>query len=354
MEPRRLAASVVVLALVAGAAAVVLVRLRTSPPPSPREEPPPVLAASTPAAPEPAPEDTVALLVAAAPELTPQSARALLEGTSAAGRDVTTLSRVSLLEALAGFERLTPDQLRELSGLFAKAYGHLESADRAELESYLQGIRGGRTGTAPQEGRARRLLNTAIVALSPAERQRLQALYAGAITASLAAKKETARRAREPPPVVAAESARPFTPPPASAADASAGGRTAVARGSSSSSSLDTAATRGRGEAYWRSRAQQLRAAVARLERTVADLDAKATSLAYGAASSRAMPGATAAEANAVQLRNAVAQQSWQAERTKVMGELERARRALASAKQELDGLDDEARRDGALPGWLR
>jgi hypothetical protein len=351
MGPSRLAVRVVVLALAAvGAGIVVACRQESPPPPS---EPAPVVTASTAvAAPVPTPENTVALLLAAAPELTPQSARTLLDATSAAGQDATTLARVSLLEAMAGFARLTPDQLRELNGLFAKAYDHLASADRADVESYLQGVRGGRPGTTAAEARARRLLNGAILALSPSDRERLQALYGAAITASLAAKRETARRAAEPPPVVSAEAAPPF--PPRSSAPAAATGRTAAASGASSSSSLDSAPTRGRGEAYWRNRAQQLRAAVARLERTVADLDAKATNLAYGAQSSRAMPGATAAEANAVQLLNAVAQQNWQAERTKVMGELERARRALASAKQELDNLDDEARRDGALPGWLR
>jgi predicted nucleic acid-binding Zn-ribbon protein len=36
------------------------------------------------------------------------------------------------------------------------------------------------------------------------------------------------------------------------------------------------------------------------------------------------------------------------------MAELEQAKAAVARGRQALDDLEDEARRKGALPGWLR
>ena len=133
-------------------------------------------------------EDSMAALLAAAPELTEESARVLLGSTSQAVREVPVMARVSLLEATAGFTHLHPDDLQELSALFAAAYGHLAAADRARLESYLLRVRGGDAGSADEEARGRRLFNTAILALDPGQRSRLQSLYGRAIAGSLAAK----------------------------------------------------------------------------------------------------------------------------------------------------------------------
>jgi len=80
-------------------------------------------------------------VLSAAPELTPESARMLVE--MAPGSSVDELVRASLLEATHGFPYLSPDELRGLGALFAKAYAHLTVDDRGRLESYLQRVRGG-------------------------------------------------------------------------------------------------------------------------------------------------------------------------------------------------------------------
>jgi hypothetical protein len=43
-----------------------------------------------------------------------------------------------------------------------------------------------------------------------------------------------------------------------------------------------------------------------------------------------------------------------QQEARRIQAELEPARAALEKARRALDGLEEEARRAGALPGWLR
>ena len=80
-------------------------------------------------------------VLAAAPELTPESARMLVEISPGASVDVVV--RTSLLEATHGFPYLSPNELRGLGALFAKAYAHLTVDDRGRLESYLQRVRGG-------------------------------------------------------------------------------------------------------------------------------------------------------------------------------------------------------------------
>jgi hypothetical protein len=44
----------------------------------------------------------------------------------------------------------------------------------------------------------------------------------------------------------------------------------------------------------------------------------------------------------------------WTERRNRAANELDAAKTALADARKELDGLDEEARRAGALPGWIR
>ena len=147
-------------------------------------------------------------LLAAAPELTEESARALLITLPQGSRDAGTVARLSLLEANAGFTHLPPEELRDLSAVFTAAYGSLAAGDRARLEAYLVRLRGGDAGSVDEEARCRRLFNAAVLALKPAHRTRLQLLYAHAIAASLAARKEGVRQALNPPTLV------PETPEP--------------------------------------------------------------------------------------------------------------------------------------------
>jgi hypothetical protein len=94
---------------------------------------------------------------------------------------------------------------------------------------------------------------------------------------------------------------------------------------------------RARDEAYWRGLARQRRAQLQRCEQVVEYAEALAGAMAYG-------PPRLSDDG----------QTDWQAKRAQLMKDLETARQQLAQARQELAGLEDEARRAGALPAWLR
>jgi hypothetical protein len=116
-----------------------------------------------------------------------------------------------------------------------------------------------------------------------------------------------------------------------------------------------------RGEAYWRSRSQRARAAVSRAERRVAELEAKAASqgpvvpgplpaacsegiLVGGPVTDMKRPAGKVCDPEVLRAQ----------ETQRVQGELTRARAELEQAKKALEALAEEARRAGALPGWLR
>ncbi len=131
---------------------------------------------------------------------------------------------------------------------------------------------------------------------------------------------------------------------------------------SSGSSGLPSA---GAGEAAWRSGIAGLRANIARLEKEVATLDAKANMLAYGTATQgkpatwrdgngSIQGGETARQKSMREGSNAAAQLQWEKERKQVLDQLERARTALTKTKKDPELFEESARRQGVQPGWLR
>ena len=95
----------------------------------------------------------------------------------------------------------------------------------------------------------------------------------------------------------------------------------------------------GNGEAYWRARAAQLREALARARQTLetAQLEEKREENDFYAWDDG-------------QYRDNVIKPAW--DRSKE--ETARAREALAAAQKSLDELEDDARKAGAYPGWIR
>ena len=90
-------------------------------------------------------------------------------------------------------------------------------------------------------------------------------------------------------------------------------------------------------ESYWHGLAQRRQADVTLWEQKVEQMEAYANALAYGPPRMHD-DGIT----------------DWQAKRAELLKQLEVARKHLADAKAALAGLEDEARRAGAQPGWLR
>jgi len=93
-------------------------------------------------------------------------------------------------------------------------------------------------------------------------------------------------------------------------------------------------------EAYWRGRAARLRQAVEEADAKVRDLEARITSLRND------MSPTNTQDPNRLQTRDR--------ELREAMDSLDVARREADTARKALADLDDEARRAGALPGWVR
>lgn len=126
---------------------------------------------------------------------------------------------------------------------------------------------------------------------------------------------------------------------PSAAPSGSPSGRPSAAPSAAAVPSPPAAGPEG-SEAYWRARARDRRDAVSSAERQVAELEARVNALRNDLAPTNAM------QANREQNR--------QAALGRAIADLEQAQASVIRARQALDDLEDEARRKGALPGWLR
>ena len=93
-------------------------------------------------------------------------------------------------------------------------------------------------------------------------------------------------------------------------------------------------------EAQWRAIAVQRREALARAEALVVQLEARLNALRN--------------DMSPVGLGDPNRQQTIQADTVQAQRDLDAARAAVATARAGVDSLEDDARRAGALPGWVR
>jgi hypothetical protein len=252
-------------------------------------------------------------LVVLAPELTPASAEMLArEFPGASGQG---LAEMGLLFASSGFDLMERDDLRQMGVLFEEVYATLPPDDRQWMGQYMRTLREG--NLSPEESARGRQLLTQGVTLMPAERRAaLQALNEKAIAASLEARRKA--KGRTPPPATpAAAPLQPHQPaPPNSPAPEPAG----IVPSSSPSAPVV------RNEAYWRTRMKEAREKAARLKKEADSLDA---------AVSQNSGSTTIAQRSRIE-------------------RLTRVREELAAAERAIGEIEEEARKAGALPGWLR
>jgi hypothetical protein len=102
----------------------------------------------------------------------------------------------------------------------------------------------------------------------------------------------------------------------------------------------DSSFAGGAPEAHWRQRAKDQRAAIRAAEELVKRLEDRVDALRNDRAP--------------ISMMDPAREQTRQNELAKALQDLEAARKALADARKTLDDLEDEARRKGVPPGWLR
>jgi hypothetical protein len=271
----------------------------------------------------PAPTPTVdpavvaAELVGLAPELTPASAQMLAREMP--GASGAPLAEMGLLFASRGFDLMERAELLEMGQLFEEVYATLPPPDRDWMGEYMRSVR---DGSLNAEGsvRGRQLLTQGVNLMPPERKERLQALIEKSIRAGLEARRKA--EGRTPPPATPAVGPMaPFVPMPPNSPVPDQGVTP------SSSPSPSPSGSPGKGESYWRSRMKEARAKVARLKQQIDVLDKIAQQNA----------GATST-----------------AEQKKRVEQLAKMREELAAAERAIGEIEDEARKAGALPGWLR
>ena len=180
------------------------------------------------------------------------------------------------------------------------------------MVQYMRDVREGNLGS-EDSLRGRRLLTEAVNRIPPERRQRLQSLVERALRSAVEARRSAKNRTPPPPtPPLAPPGAFQPMPPNTPAPE--------PALAPKSSPSPPT-----KGEAYWRERMRDARAKVTRLRKEVTDLEK-----------------AAAREATAG------------ADPKKRLDRLAQMRVELTEAERAVTEIEEEARKAGALPGWLR
>jgi hypothetical protein len=305
----------------------------------------PLTVAATPTA-----VDPVAATVAANALLTPEAAGTLADAWKRRGLATDDLGETALLLALKGFGTVPADQADALRSSFERLYAALSPTDRGTAERLLSQIREGRADTGDL-AQARVLMDLGARQMDEASRSQLRKQYSGAVIMAVAMRDESDRIAAAGPAVYVAEArvpevtqARTSSPPHVIPSPSPPSGGSAAWGSGPESGGGDR-----RGEAYWRDRAAQLRRSVARAQAAVTATETalRGEILREQPRDCSLPPGLTMEQIKRWKCYVGSAVPAARAKHERAQAELDRAQKAL-------HGLDDEARRAGALPGWLR
>lgn len=120
------------------------------------------------------------------PELSRASLELILRDRLGNGAAAEEAGDAAIRAASQGVPAVTPDEARELQGIYAQVYDPMPEADRQRLADWQRAVRASRP-VAPEEAQALRvLLRDAVAALPEESRARLQALNERAIAAAYA------------------------------------------------------------------------------------------------------------------------------------------------------------------------
>ena len=285
--------------------------------------------------------------------LTAGAARALAEAWQRRGMATEGLGETALLMAIRGFGTLPAAKAEALRTSFDRLYAVLPPEDRAVTERLLGQIREGRAQS-DDLGRAVALMDSGVRKMDEVPRRQFQDQYSAAVLVAIAMRDESDRIALAGRPVsVASQAGGPSSEAVTRLAAPAPAGPTPPAPRRMAVASPDSSSGSGRadpGEAHWRNRATQLRATADRAQATVraAETDLRAAMRREYQPGCPPLPPVLTTEA----IRNYKCVLGGAVPAARAT--LERAQADLERAKRQLDGLDDEARRAGAPPGWIR
>jgi hypothetical protein len=304
--------------------------------------------------------------------LTPQAAESLLRDARGRAVRIDQPLDTALYTASLGFSGMDRATLDELSGLFAQIWSGRPPTERDRILEYVRYVRTGDLSPSHEVEAGRQLFQEATHSLSAASRERLRQLMEVAIAVGLRSRQQAEERggvaALNPPTLEEGprDGANDETPGPADRPDAKAPTSAPATRSHATDATLTRArAERKRKESYWRGRATAARRAVEAAEARVRELEEQArrlgpyTPLPDGPACQEGVSpvmarGVVALRDDSVGAVTCNSEVLARREAKEVHTQLEVARANLQRQKEALDNLADEARRAGALPGWLR
>lgn len=166
-----------------------------------------------------------------------------------------------------------------------------------------------------------------------------------------------------PSPTAAAPSAaRPSLAEARAAAEARAGAPAAAGTGAAGVASIQPTPGAS-GEAYWRSRAAGVRQRVTAAQTRLAAADRAMAEFTFGPPEGGGCDGLAESAYRSGGIEGVKKMSTlgckdramlWHERRNRAANEFDAAKIELENARKALDGLDEEARRGGALPGWIR
>lgn len=299
--------------------------------------------------------------------LTREAAEALLGEAARRGESAEHPLDSALYVASLGFGDMDRATLDELGELMTRSWKTRPAGDQGLIHAYMRHARQGEPLSPDAIDAGRALFVAGVRGLPAASQARIKTLFAKAVAAGIGQRARAEDRTRvaaltplpppEGPPSPAPRPVTPSSPTPAPGYSSGPVGSAAGATGEEYGGGRQSAS--GGGESYWRSRAQAARAAVAAAESRVRALEAEAARL--GPVRPGALPQAcqevTSRRAGEWETKTRLVcdEDTQRALRTQQMAtQVEEARAQLRQAQQRLEDLEEEARRAGALPGWLR
>jgi hypothetical protein len=132
-------------------------------------------------------DDAVERLSLEVPELPRDALRLLVAERMSQGRPLDDVPQAALFTVSRGLDALAPAEAAEMRAIYQQVWAPVAEADRVRIAALLNAVKAGRELPAADVAQVREALKSGVLALPPAERERLQQLSGRALRKSLLA-----------------------------------------------------------------------------------------------------------------------------------------------------------------------
>ena len=130
-------------------------------------------------------DDAVDRLALEVPELSREALRLLVAERMSQGRALDDVPQAALLMVSRGLDALAPAEANEMRAIYQQVWAPVPEAQRVRLAALMGALKAGREVPAADVTQVREALKVGVLALPPADRERLQELSGRAVRKSL-------------------------------------------------------------------------------------------------------------------------------------------------------------------------